>query len=1044
MNPNMSFGWAMRCVGAAGILLRASAGAQTAPAGAPAAVPPAAVSTNVQDYSQGFGTFVRMGLPDTSKAKYVKLDSYGASMFDMITYSMQEIQLSGNAWLVSENKDDKSVLVSSTGRTLRLFDQKTFTKKQEAEARSNAVAKASAAEKDGAKPAVGGLSRRGGDLAQTGTWAPADLSRDLTKATAFVDKKIKAKAAGGRETRYDSFLQSDEASGTLFLLAVFAWQNGKVQEANVLAGSLFTLVGDSRKVIVGALNVMADAQLAVTAEDFQTTHDWKAYHASVSALLKKYPVGWRKAGAVKMLADRLLARAAMAEPPAVKGEGLGDEDLKLAAALASECAPEGRYSSSGELWILPPDKAMRGMKDDSVTGRIKARGLKSVPLLIALVPDETFCPQMRNDRFGRMSYYSSSDSEKSEAERAQTDYNRMNRPLTRGEIARSMLAPLCPREENARHDEDEATPEEVVDAAKQAYATLKALSPEALAQHFLNKGDSSQKQAAIGYLLQSDVEANAPKIEAFLLAPPSEEAGVIAMGADSGLVQQYVEKRGEKAAEFVEKYAAMRKKIELPAGMAGNDKYVKQMEKRAEREIKTLRAMVKKQDLSETVSALANSDDENESAMMAYSALGRQPPDKAVPALLAVAVQATNVAARARILQMMPMLRYSGMREEIQEGASSESMEAAMKSLAEKNKLNIGTNAAAWKLLLADTRVMPEGRMYSDGEYEMTIADMAATDIETLYAATSLMEQFGGREGLENLRPEVAMKVTRARAAARLAGKPEDQLPKMPSADDVAADRRKAIDAEVLKAAPAALGAFLDKLTDSESLYLAEAAEENEAIMKVLAPRSRRIVAVKTAPELPAAEAAQLKKLVDTTISTNAIAEMREVCKRQLAQGKPVSAKLSSSGLGKGLALNVTLIDGTALRDYGSISVLNGKGRKPKGIVTGILRGGETSGYGEWLVDMPASFAPTGTVTAAAADKEDESEDRMESVISSLESQQEAFETAVEAFCVSDEALGQSTAVMFTGMLPPKAKDKKKGSDDDDEEEGDEGIDPFM
>jgi hypothetical protein len=516
------------------------------------------------------------------------------------------------------------------------------------------------------------------------------------------------------------------------------------------------------------------------------------------------------------------------------------------------------------------------------------------------------------------------------------------------------------------------------------------------------------------------------------------------MGADSGLAQQYVQKRGEKAAEFVEKYAVLRKQIELPSGMANNPDYVKQMEKQAEREIKALRAMLKTQDLSEVVTDLAKGGRANESAMMTYTALARQPPAKAVPALLAAAVKTTNVEVRARILQMMTMLRYSGVQESMQEEASEastpEAMEAIMKKLAEKNKLNIGTNAVEWKLLLADTRGMPGGKMYSGGAYEWTIADLAATDIEMLYGETSPMERYARGGGIEQLRPDVAMKVTRARAAARLEGKAEDQLPKMPSADDVSAERRQAIDAAVLKAAPAELEAFLEKLTDPESLYLAEAAGEKEAITKALAPLSRRIATVKTTPGFPAAEAARLQKLAGTEISTNVITELRAVCTRQLAAGTGVVVSLTSGGLGKGLRLNVAPAEDSVRRMYGAgyRSMLGGKGGQRKGMVMGMLMSGQNHGNGIWLVDLPAPAAPTGTVASASADGDDDSDDRLDSMSRTFEFQQDQFESAAEAFCKPDESLGPGAHVSFTGMMPPKAREKKAGADD--EEEGDEGM----
>ncbi len=1036
-------------IAAAGILFGAAVVAQAAPAIVPppdavtlqeksSATPPVSVSTNVQDYSQGFRTFMSMGVPDTSKARYVKLDYYGGGFQDMTMHRLQEFQISGNAWLISENKEDRSVLVTSSGRTLELFDQKTATKKMMEEARSNAVTQTATSTK-GVVKVMGGVRRNCGQaMAEAGNWTPVDLSRDLARATALLDKKIKAKSSGAREMRYDAFLQSDEPAGALFLLAATAWQNGKTQEANALVGRLFTLVGDSRKVIVGALNVVADSQLAATLDAFRKTGDWKAYQISITGLLKKYPAGWRKAGAVKLLADHLQARVAMTEAPALTGEGLSGEDLQLAADLASETnqVGSGMYMGHGGLWIFPPAKTMRGMKNESVIGRIMARGVKSIPLLIALVPDETLCPLRRAD-LGMSVYYSGSGNmaQKPESERALLYFNQMDRPVTRGEIARTLLAPLMKRGENSPFNEAGGSPEEVIESAKQVYALLKDLPPSALAPYFLKNGDQQQQQIAIGYMLQDDIESNAPAIEAFLLTPPAE--GMEGQGRwmmGSGLAQQYVQKRGEKAAEFVEKYVAIRQKVELPAGMADNAEYEKMLKKQADNEIKALRAMVKKQDLTELVASLASAGDENDGGM-AYSALGRQPAAQAVPALLAAAVKTTNVMARVRILQMLPMLRYAGMEAQMQESMangedqSPESMQAAMKKFSDKNKLNIATNAAEWKILLADTRGMPNGRMYSGGAYAMTVADIAASGIEALYGDTSRMESYGRRGAY--LRPDVMMKYSRDRAAARLAGITEDQLPKLPDADDVTAERRKVIDAAIIKASPAALGAVLDKLTDAENLYLMAAAAENEAITKALAPMARIIESVKTAPELSAAEVDRIKKLTGTTVSTNVIAEMRELCTRQLKAGKAFVVTLSSGGLGKGLRLEVTVMDAAMQRMNGRSGYMSmlGKNAKRKGMVMGTLMNSGSYGNGMWVVDLPAPVT-TGTVASVSAEDDDNLGDRLDFMERHLESQQEQFATAAETFCKADEALGQGASVTFMGMLPVEKKDKQdEGSD---------------
>jgi hypothetical protein len=415
-----------------------------------------------------------------------------------------------------------------------------------------------------------------------------------------------------------------------------------------------------------------------------------------------------------------------------------------------------------------------------------------------------------------------------------------------------------------------------------------------------------------------------------------------------------------------------------------------------------------------------------------------QAPATAVPILLAAAVKTTNANARVRILQMMPMLRYAGMEgaleAELME-AGEDAAAAILKKYADKNKLNISSNAAEWNILLADTRPMATGRRYAGTAVEMTVADLAATGIESLYGDSSQMEEwFGRHRTVEALRPNLMLKINRARAAARLAGKTEDELPKVPSADDVTADRRKALEAEVLNAKSEAMGAILDKLTDAESLYLSGVVGESEPIMKALTPLSRRVAAVQLAAALPAADAARLQKMTGAALPTNALAELRDICTRQLAAGAAIALHLSSGGIGRGLRLDVAPVDETTRRTYGYgyLSMLRGKGGAGQGLVMGVAHSGQEHGQGLWLVKLVAPSASTGAVAAVTAGDEDDAADQWEAFERMQESQQEQFQAAAEAFGKPDEYLGPDALVSFTGILPSKDKNGETEATDED------------
>ena len=93
------------------------------------------------------------------------------------------------------------------------------------------------------------------------------------------------------------------------------------------------------------------------------------------------------------------------------------------------------------------------------------------------------------------------------------------------------------------------------------------------------------------------------------------------------------------------------------------------------------------------------------------------------------------------------------------------------------------------------------------------------------------------------------------------------------------------------------------------------------------------------------------------------------------------------------------------------------------------------NGFGMWLVDLPipakATGTTTGTVAAASADS-DTVEDQADQFTNMFGSQQEQFESAVEAFCNPAESIGPGASVSFTGMMPPKDKAQDSDAEDHD------------
>ena len=955
-------------------------------------------TTNAPDYSQGFQTFLRLGLPDTSQATYIELDFSGPGMYGTrYFYALREAGMKGDAWLLSGDNAATNRFLTAAGAVLELAaDQVT--------------------------------PRREG--VPSAKWKPRDLQRDLAKATDYVKRKLAAKTAGKDEWRYDSFSRSDEGVGALFLLAVCAWQHGRQAEANALAGALFAFVGDSRKVILGAVNTMADAQLEATEQVFRTTRDWNAYAEAVAVLLRRYPAGWRNAPAARLLQERLQERAALAAVPPLTTAGLDDEYRSLAAALAT-WEPERSYSGMETLWFLtatnrlPPEKETR----QNAVARIQTRGLRSIPLLLALAGDTTLCPLFRDEvgmpTYGNIRVEGSSQGEE---EMARFVYSRMSRPQTRGEIALHLLGPLAPSEESERRGgSDERLPEEIAAAAGEAYAAIKDLPHENRILYFLKNGDETQKGAAAQMMMKGDIASHATAIEEYLLIMPDDARYRLWGRSDNGMVKKYVELRGTQATNFVDRYEAMLRKIELPAGM-DSEEFADQFRKGIDDEVSALRALTRVPDLSGTIAAITNAAGDDQGWMYeAYQTLQRLPSDAASPALLQAAAGNTNAAARARLMQMLSML---GRQQNDDMEMEEDGPEVATPDESPTALTLIGTNAAVWKILLADKRPA-EGSYGSFGvEIDMTVADMAALGMESLYGSLTKKARFWRSFG--TLPPDVALSVFRRRAEARLAGTPENGLPQMPSVDDVTTERRVALAAALKQAAAADLPPLLDGLSPAETLWLAEVVDEDASLAAVLAAPSRRIVTVAIDPALEE-PAAHLLKLQGTALGTNAVAAMRDYCRKQLAAGKALSVGLSSSGLAKGLSLKVDPVTGDdahgALLASG-FGAVNRKGGKPTGMVTGMLRGGsEGYGHGMWLVELAPGVVPEAAAVEKAAgegedDDEDEDDDEVEVEVlldgmeSHFEAQNNAFDEAVAAFCQGTGPLQGNATITFTGMLP--------------------------
>ena len=89
------------------------------------------VHAQQKDYSKGFKKFYDLGLPDVSKATYVKLDMRNGGGIPDLSELLGDgkVRLSGNAWLLEE-KAGKGRFVVANCKIMEVYDQKMLDQEQ--------------------------------------------------------------------------------------------------------------------------------------------------------------------------------------------------------------------------------------------------------------------------------------------------------------------------------------------------------------------------------------------------------------------------------------------------------------------------------------------------------------------------------------------------------------------------------------------------------------------------------------------------------------------------------------------------------------------------------------------------------------------------------------------------------------------------------------------------------------------------------------------------------------------------------------------------
>ena len=487
----------------------------------------------VIDYSKGFSKFYKFGLPDVKNTKYIKLNMYSGSM-GISNHFRYQAKIDGDSWLISENKKTgKAKIIVNNGAIVEVYDHtkliQAATKKQSGKKRKSW---------DFRNMTEGKL---------TGNWKKANLKKDADR----IIKHLK-------EQQTKKHFWGQESLGNWFLFAIHLNQKGMKDKANELAGIVFELGKGKRKVILQALNALADAQYAAAYMAFKETNDWKQYSADIDKIIGRFRKGWKKTAGVKKLSEML--KKHLEGQTNKLPEGLTKEDAEILKELSSKKLE----NFSDNLWVISDISPKNTKKDKKekpdVIKKITSRGIKSVPVLIALIGDDQLVWADKDsfaNRFGGFgrTYHHNSSSNKNDADQI---FRKLKRPMTRGEVARKILTSVVIQEVEIDNNGNEINresegddSEEFKELTEKWYKANKGKTNLEFARLYLNEGNKAQKNNAVTYMLAKKIKSEYPVIEEFLLSGTRPKHG---NDFRDKLAIKYAGRRGPEAEDFVKKY----------------------------------------------------------------------------------------------------------------------------------------------------------------------------------------------------------------------------------------------------------------------------------------------------------------------------------------------------------------------------------------------------------------------------------------------------------------------------------------------------------
>ena len=807
-------------------------------------------STQQQDFGKGFDMLFKKGLPRLEGAKpaFIYIEDSGALAHD---YGIRGTTIT--CWIkTSDKKTEPAACIVGGVFECKLYDCDTMMKMKY----------------EKLIPAQNCLSGRWRSIATSGKVAEEIINslknQDVTPS------------------KY----------GLLLLQAAQLYESGAKTEANEIAGMLFK-AGGYEKTLRLALGTLAGGQYMSAYYNLLESQDWVKFNAELEKIIGKFKDDWDNVRYAKAVQSAAAARAKNPEPPELKTSiPLSATDRELIASLSRmtqrDYNTSGRKLSSFWLFNNNPD-AVEARKTADAFGELMAGGIKSVPLLIAMLDDESLLPFMDNWHFQRVTF--SPDEFHGDENRAASlseSANHMVIPMTRGKMAVIMLQPLLlPENENEemsffshfRNDEH------VKEQCRAWYESIKNLGIKDLQKKYLTRGSQSQKTAVLENMVACADDTTAPQVEAALLESIPDYITAL---KNVDLLARYCEIRQEKAKPFIEKlrdrsYSSMDSQSGIGNAVRKATATQADTNKKLEQffdYLTQLQSAYSMEDVVKEILAAVNDQELNFKSDKFERAAKGQPIDKIYQICLDAAVTAKDFRQKEFLLYLLP----------------------EQNEFSTGSRLDITKFKAHFEKLLEDQSI-PAEKKYSS----RTIQLIAARKIEISAKKRLRDSEYDNSSkhemtGLYSSRDEKYAQYSIRRARAILDGYPVDKWPRLVNAEDLKETQILEAKLKISGKTPAEIKEFCRLATLEYLIPVGVAIQQDSELNRKLLPLANQITEAETNTDIPEVKA-QIASFKGKSLNEQLLQEIFKLAEKCIQSGGVVEVSLKRSACLGGIVM---------------------------------------------------------------------------------------------------------------------------------------------